>query len=57
MTRENEELLFVLFGMVWCGIVMFGLAVAAGLRSVFIPKPKLTQWEKEWEDIERRISK
>jgi hypothetical protein len=52
----NYELLFILFGIAWAGLALFVLAIMIGIRRLVTPKPKPTDWERQWEDIERRLN-
>ena len=52
----NYKLIFVFAGIAWVGLSFLLLAVFAGLKRLVTPKPKPTQWEKEWADIERRLN-
>ena len=52
----NYKLIFVFAGMVWVGLSFLLLATFAGLKCLVTPKPKPTDWEKQWQDIERRLN-
>ena len=52
----DYELLFLLFGLIWSGIVILALVVFVGIRRLITPKPKPTEHDKAWQDIERRLS-
>ena len=52
----NYELLFILFGIAWAGLALFVLSIMMGIRRLITPKPKVTNWEHEWEEIERRLN-
>jgi cytochrome b561 len=52
----SYELLFIFFGLAWTGLLILGLIVFAGIRRLITPKPKPTEHDKAWQDIERRLS-
>lgn len=53
----GTELLFIFFGLGWIGLSLIGTAVFIGCRRIFRPTPKPTDWEDEWQDVEKNLNK
>lgn len=57
MSNQMYILIFIFAGLFWAGLITVGLVLWAGFNKLIHPEPKPTQWHKEWETIERNLSK
>ena len=57
-TQELTYILILIFaGCAWAGLALLVVAFWIGFTRLITPTPKPTEWQKEWEAIEKEISK
>jgi hypothetical protein len=56
---QTYEMVFIFAGMIWMGLITIAIALWAGFSAILsrIPKPDTRRWEKEWDEIEKNLSK
>lgn len=57
MQDQTYIMIFIFAGLAWAGLLALAVALWIGFFRLITPTPKPTEWEKDWEAIERNLSK
>jgi hypothetical protein len=57
MMPETYIVFFVIAGLAWTGAALVVAAVWCLFMRAINPTPKPTEWERDWEEIERNLNR